>query len=47
MGANLEKEIVESTLGVILKDWQDTRSVQLSLSELLEKVGIVSRFEQL
>jgi MoxR-like ATPase len=43
----LEKEIVESTLGVVLKDWQDTRSVHLSLSELLEKVGAISRFDNL
>jgi MoxR-like ATPase len=43
----LEKEIVESTLGVVLKDWQDNRSVHLSLSELLEKVGAISRFDNL
>ena len=42
---HLEKELVESTLGIILKDWQDVRQTQLSLSELLEKVGAVSKLE--
>lgn len=37
---HLDKEIVESTLGVILKDWQDIRTSQDSLAELFEKVGI-------
>lgn len=37
---HLDKEIVESTLGVILKDWQDIRTSQDSLSELFEKVGV-------
>ncbi len=40
---HLDKEIVESTLGVILKDWQDIRHTQDSLSELLEKTGVISR----
>ena len=40
---HLEKEIVESTLGVILKDWQDIRDAQMSLSELLDKVGVTSK----
>lgn len=40
---HLEKEIVESTLGVILKDWQDIRDAQMSLSELFEKVGVTSK----
>lgn len=40
---HLEKEIVESTLGVVLKDWQDIRDAQMSLSELLEKVGVTSK----
>lgn len=40
---HLEKDIVESTLGVILKDWQDIRDAQMSLSELLEKVGVTSK----
>lgn len=37
---HLEKEVVEETLGVILKDWQDIRQTQDSLSELFEKTGI-------
>lgn len=41
---HLDKELIESTLGVILKDWQDIRNTQMSLSELMEKVGITSRF---
>lgn len=40
---HLEKEMVESTLGVILKDWQDIRDTQMSLSELFEKVGVTSK----
>ena len=40
---HLNKELIESTLGVILKDWQDIRNTQLSLSELMEKVGVTSR----
>lgn len=39
----LDKEIIENTLGVILKDWQDIRHTQDSLSELLEKTGVTSR----
>jgi MoxR-like ATPase len=41
--AHLEKEIVEDTLGVVLKDWQDMRNTQDSLTELLEKTGVTSR----
>ncbi len=37
---HLEKEIVEQTLGIVLKDWQDIRHTQDSLSELWEKLGI-------
>jgi MoxR-like ATPase len=37
---HLDKTIIEQTLGVVLKEWQDTRQVQVSLSELLEKTGI-------
>jgi len=37
---HLDKQIIESTLGVVLKDWQDVRQAQLSLDELLEKVGV-------
>lgn len=40
---HLDKELVESTLGIILKDWQDVRQAQMSLSELLEKVGAISK----
>jgi len=40
---HLDKNIIEQTLGVVLKDWRDTRQVQLSLSELMEKTGIVSK----
>jgi len=40
---HLDKETIESTLGVIIKDWQDLREAQMSLSELYEKVGIVSK----
>ncbi|MEX2566622.1 MAG: MoxR family ATPase [Cyclobacteriaceae bacterium] len=43
----LDKKIVEQTLGVILKDWRDTRQVQMSLSKLLEKAGVKSRIEDL
>ena len=42
---HLDKNIIEQTLGVVLKDWRDTRQVQLSLSELMEKTGIVSKLE--
>ena len=41
---HLDKALIESTLGVILKDWQDIRHTQDSLSELMEKVGISSKF---
>ena len=37
---HLEKEIVESTLGIVLKDWQDLRTAQMSLTELFEKVKV-------
>ena len=40
---HLDKNIIEQTLGVVLKDWRDTRQVQLSLSELMEKTGVVSK----
>lgn len=41
----LDKEIVESTLGVVLKDWQDIREAQMSLDELFEKVGVTPKME--
>lgn len=40
---HLDKEVVEQTLGVVLKQWQDIRHTQDSLSELLEKTGVTSR----
>ena len=44
---HLDKNIVEQTLGLVLKDWSDTREVQLSLSELLEKTGVHSKLDTL
>ncbi|MDX2046364.1 MAG: MoxR family ATPase [Chitinophagaceae bacterium] len=44
---HLDKNIIEQTLGVVLKDWKDTRQVQLSLSELMEKTGITSKLDSL
>jgi MoxR-like ATPase len=43
----LDHSIIEQTFGVILKDWKDTRRVQLSLSELLERTGIQSKLDDL
>lgn len=40
---HLDKQMVEDTLGVILKDWQDLRHTQDSLSELLQRTGVSSR----
>jgi len=40
---HLDQSIVESTLGVIIKDWQDLRESQTSLSELFDKVGVISK----
>lgn len=37
---HLDQTVVEETLGVVLKDWQDMRTTQMSLSELFEKTGI-------
>ena len=39
----LDPQIIEETLGVILKDWNDIRQTQLSLAELMEKVGAKSK----
>jgi MoxR-like ATPase len=44
---HLDKETVESTLGIILKDWQDIRQTQMSLTELFEKTGAISKFDSL
>ena len=40
---HLDKTIIEQTLGVVLKEWQDTRQVQTSLEELLEKTGVITK----
>ncbi len=42
---HLDKSLVEQTLGVVLKDWDDMRETQTSLSELLEKVKVKSKLE--
>ncbi len=42
---HLEKSLVEETLGVVLKDWDDMRETQTSLSELLDKVKVKSKLE--
>ena len=42
---HLSKEVVESTLGIILKDWKDIREAQLSLDELFEKVGVQQKMK--
>lgn len=41
--AELDKKIVEDTLGIVLKDWQDIRHTQNALSDLFEQVGVVSK----
>jgi len=43
---HLDKDIIEQTLGVVLKDWRDTRDVQQSLGELMEKTGVISKFDK-
>lgn len=43
----LDKNLIEQTLGVILKDWKDIRQTQLSLTELYAKTGIVSKVDSL
>ncbi len=40
---HLDKQVVEDTLGVVLKDWQDMRHTKDALSELLERTGVTSR----
>lgn len=42
---HLNKKIIEQTLGVVLKDWRDTRHVQMSLSELMDKTGIIPKID--
>ncbi len=39
----LDKKIVEETLGIVLKDWQDIRQTQNALSDLFEQVGVTSK----
>ena len=40
---DLSRDLVASTLGLVLKDWKDQRDVQMSLSELLLKTGVQSK----
>lgn len=40
---HLDKTMIENTLGIILKDWKDIRKSQDSLSELLDKVGVIQK----
>lgn len=42
---HLDKELISQTLGLVIKDWQDTRHLQDSLSELLQKVGVTSKLQ--
>jgi len=44
---HLDKSVIEQTLGVVIKEWKDTREVQLSLTELMEKTGIITRVNEL
>lgn len=40
---HLDTSIIEQTLGVVLKEWQDTRQVQMSLEELMERTGVITK----
>ncbi|MEL6658828.1 MAG: MoxR family ATPase [Bacteroidota bacterium] len=40
---HLDKDLIESTLGVVLKDWKDMRQAQDSLQELWDKVGVTAK----
>ena len=40
---HLDKQLISQTLGLIIKDWQDTRHLQDSLSELWEKTGVSTK----
>lgn len=42
---HLSKDLIMDTLGLVIKDYQDTRHVQDSLSELLAKVGVESKID--
>ena len=37
---HLDNQVIASTLGVVLKDWDDMRTAQDSLSELFDKVNV-------
>lgn len=39
----LDRDLVSSTLGMLLKDWRDQKEVGLSLAELLEKTNVQAR----
>ena len=39
----LDKQVVEDTLGIILKDWKDIRETSQTLSQLFEQVGIIQK----
>ncbi len=40
---HLDKTVIEQTLGVVIKEWRDTRQVQMSLNDLLTATGIQSK----
>lgn len=40
---HLEPALIESTLGVVLKDWKDMRQAQDSLQELWDRVGVQAK----
>ena len=40
---HLDKQVLEDSLGIVLKDWQDIRTAQDSLDELFEKVGVIQK----
>ena len=42
---HLDKNVVEDTLGIVLKDWKDIRDAQLSLSEPFEKTGVIQKLK--
>jgi MoxR-like ATPase len=42
---HLDRELVSNTLGIVLKDWQDIRETQDSLSQLFERVGAISKLD--
>ena len=44
---HLDPLIIEQTLGVVVKDWRDTRQVQLSLSDLMQATGVQSKIDAL